>query len=141
MGFFGIFKGGSEGKEARREASEKVKQTFTSAGQRIGSNIGEAYNRRYGGGEYREARIKKNIEKAREIESRTRLSKAKSKYKTQRGSMFAGFGGGTRDLSYTTGGSNQKAGSRMEDKYSFITGGSAKKKSDKYSHIFGNRNL
>lgn len=91
----------------------------------VGSAIKERYNRKYGGGEYREARIKEYESRAREASAKAKLVKARANLKkNQKGSFRP-----ARDLSTLTG--NNKGD------YSFITG-DKNKKSD-YSFITGKR--
>lgn len=136
----------SELKDGARVAGEAYQATK--------SYVKEKYNQRYGGGEYREARIKENKARAEEAESRAKLYRAQNKYSREskkgqslrpRGGLF---GGGTVDTAALFGNRSsapnydallgRKSGARPN--YESILGmGGSKKKPDLNKLLFGGK--
>jgi len=123
MSWFSKIKQKVEGDLAKGSESTpgRVGQAIGRGIAAVGGRVKEKYNRKYGGGEYREARIKETTARAKEFNARAKLAKAKRAYKENKSNAFkAAFGIEGRktpqDYSYLTGDKKRKGD------YSFITG-------------------
>lgn len=135
MGFFQSLKERFQRDDSVKRGATRVGQAVGGAAAYVGSKAKEAYLRRYGGGEYREARIQELREKQREAQARASLSKATSEARRRRADSFRNFLGVPpaprsvrRDAGYRRGrprdGSlrNGTQPPEAQNDYSFITG-------------------
>lgn len=105
--------------------AEKVGQKIGEGIRHVGGKIHEKYKEKYGGGEYREARIKDIQSKAREMEAKSRLVKAQVRtqnVKQQKKGLF-------------------NIGMQGKQDFSSIIGKPGPKKKDPYAHLFGEKRI
>lgn len=139
MGWFSKIKEKVEGNLAKGSESVpgKIGQAIGGGVARVGGAIKERYNRKYGGGEYREARTKDYEARAKETSAKAKLFKAKREARAQRGNAFrSAFGldqkaGNAKNYTFIT-------GERSNNNYDFLTG-ARKKKSGDFSFITGKK--
>lgn len=129
---------GSEKQDLQEKWSEEDKgsRMAEKVGQKIGEGIGyvggkihEKYQQKYGGGEYREARIKEIQARAREVEAKNRLIKAQSKKGMIKSSKGLSFGFKPNYGVIT--------GQMGRQDISSITGIPERSKKNPYAHLFG----